>query len=215
MTEKKVSSLSESVFEKIEQSILSGEFPLGTVLTENALSKMLNVSRTPIREAIKRLEQENLVKETPTGHVVIGVSVGDIVDIYDIRLKIEGVAMARCALNIGEEELKVLEEIIDLQEFYTSRGEADKIKSTDSDFHLQIYQNCGSEVYASILSALHKKVQRYRKISVSDGDRARQAVIEHREILNALKDHNATLAEALAVKHINNAKISIIGNKGE
>ena len=211
MEDLRTQSLSTSVFERIEQGILTGEYPVGSVLTENALSKQLEVSRTPIREAISRLLQENLVKETPRGHVVTGVSKSDIVDIYDIRIKIEGVATARCAKIIPDEQLKKLEEVVDLQEFYTLKGEADKIKSLDSDFHQTIYANCGSEIYRSILSALHKKAQKFRKQSVSVSERAKQAAAEHREILNALKLRNEALAEAIAVKHVNNAKISIIG----
>ena len=81
---KMTSSLSDSVFKEIEGNILSGKFAVGTLLTETALSKSLEVSRTPIREAIKRLEQENLVKETAKGHVVVGVNTKDLEDIYDI-----------------------------------------------------------------------------------------------------------------------------------
>lgn len=213
MEDIKGQSLTTSVFEQIEQGILTGEYPVGMVLTESALSKKLKVSRTPIREAISRLSQENLVKETAKGHVVTGVSQSDIVDIYDIRSKIEGVATARCAKLITDDKLKALQEVVDLQEFYTLKAEADKIKSIDSDFHQIIYDNCGSEIYGSILSALHKKAQRFRKQSVSASERAKQVVEEHREILNALKLHDEALAEALAVKHVNNAKISITGNK--
>ena len=213
MGERIISSLSERVFEKLEQSILSGEYPVGTLITENALSKDLAVSRTPIREAIRRLEQENLVKETPKGIVVLGVVKSDIEDIYEIRCKLEGTATARCCEHITEKELKVLEEIVDLQEFYTFRGEADKIKSADSDFHEAIYKSCGSEIYASILSELHKKAQRFRKQSVSDNERAKQAVKEHREILVALKNGDAALSEELAIKHVLNAKYRITGKK--
>lgn len=208
----KVQSLSESVFERIEQGILSGEYPVGSYLTENGLSKSLEVSRTPIREAISRLTQENLIKETPKGHLVVGVSTSDIVDIYDVRAKIEGVATARCAKSITDEELARLGETVELQEFYTLKGEPEKIKGTDNDFHQTIYNVCGG-IYRDILSALHKKAQRYRKLSFSDGDRAAQAVREHKEIYAALRAHDEALCEALAVKHILNAKISIIAKK--
>ena len=206
-------SLSDAVFDTIESKILTGEYAVGTILTENALSKSLSVSRTPIREAIKRLEQEDLVKETSKGHVVVGVTKKDIVDIYEIRSKLEGEATARCAENISDEALKRLEEIIELQEFYTARGEAEKIKSVDSEFHLIIYNNCGSAVYASILSALHNKVQLFRKQSVSVGARAQKAAEEHRGILGALKKRDAALAEGLALKHIENAKKNLTGEK--
>lgn len=203
-------SLSDSVFERIEQYILTGEYPVGMLLTENGLSKSLNVSRTPIREAISRLTQENLVKETQRGHVVSGVSASDIIDIYDVRAKIEGVAAARCAETISAAALDNLKEIVDLQEFYTLRGEADKIKSFDNDFHGIIYDNCGSVIYAEILSLLHKKAQRFRKISVSDNERAKDVVSEHKKILSALSDHDAALAEKLTVEHVENAKNSIL-----
>lgn len=209
MTEGK-SSLADKVFEQVETDILTGKYQKGTLLTELGLSKEMNVSRTPIREAIRRLEQENLVKETPKGHIVTGVSKQDICDIYDIRLKIEGTATAMCAKNISNAELEKLNETLELQEFYTEKHEADKIKAFDSEFHEIIYQNCGSDVYASILSALHKKVQFGRKFSVTDRDRAVKAAKEHREIYAALLAHDEALSEALVIKHITNAKISIM-----
>lgn len=211
MTQVKFTSRADAVFDKLESEILTGVYKKGDILTETELSKILNVSRTPIREAIRRLEQENLIKETTKGSEVIGISEKDILDIYDIRLKIEGVATRLCAENITQEELKEMEEAIDLQEFYTFKSEADKIKGTDSRFHELIFKNSGSEVYKSILSSLHKKIQLCRKNSVSQGDRAKQAVIEHREIFNAIKDRNGSLAEELMVKHITNAKNNVKG----
>ena len=211
MTQVKFTSRADAVFDKLESEILTGVYKKGDILTETELSKILNVSRTPIREAIRRLEQENLIKETTKGSEVIGISQKDILDIYDIRLKIEGVATRLCAENITQEELKEMEEAIDLQEFYTFKSEADKIKGTDSRFHELIFKNSGSEVYKSILSSLHKKIQLCRKNSVSQGDRAKQAVTEHREIFNAIKDRNGSLAEELMVKHITNAKNNVKG----
>lgn len=206
----KFTSLADKVFERVESDILSGVYAPGTLLTELGLSKELEVSRTPIREAIRRLEQENLVKETPKGHEVLGITRQDICDIYDIRLKIEGVATGMCAKNISNENLEKLKETLELQEFYTSKGEADKIKSTDSEFHQIIFQNCGSQVYSSILATLHRKVQLGRKASVSDSERAKCVIKEHKEIFQALLSRDEKLAEALAIKHINNAKISIM-----
>lgn len=203
-------SLAESVFNKLENDILEEKYKIGEVLTELGLSSALNVSRTPVREAIRRLEQENLVKETSKGHVVTGISGQDIVDIYDIRLQIEGTATALAAKNISDESLRQLQEILDLQEFYTEKSQAEQIKGKDSEFHKLIFDSCGSSIYASILNMLHKKVQYGRKISVANEERAKQASAEHREIFNALKNHDPELAKALAIKHINNAKINIM-----
>lgn len=210
MTQLKFTSLADAVFDKLESDILTGIYKKGEVLTETELSNTLNVSRTPIREAVRRLEQENLLKETAKGHVVIGISPQDISDIYDIRFKIEGVATRLCAERITKEKLEEMREVIDLQEFYTQKSFADKIKGADSRFHELIYENCGSEIYNWILSGLHRKVQRIRSVSVSDKDRAVKAVVEHREIFSAIENGDGAFAEKLMIKHIENAKNNIL-----
>lgn len=210
MTQVKFTSRADAVFERLESDILTGKYKKGEVLTETELSNALNVSRTPVREAIRRLEQENLLKETPKGHVVIGVSPQDIVDIYDIRLQIEGVATKLCAEKISKDKLEEMREVIDLQEFYTQKSVADKIKGADSKFHELIYENCGSEIYNAILSSLHRKVQRIRSVSVSDQERAVKAVDEHREIFSAIEKGDGALAEKLMTEHIKNAKNNIL-----
>lgn len=209
MTELKFTSRADLVFERLESDILTGVYKRGTVLTETELSKSLNVSRTPIREAIRRLEQEHLIKETSKGSVVVGVSEQDILDIYDIRIKIEGVATRLCAENATEEIIKEMGDIIDLQEFYSKKGEAEKVKSADSRFHELIYKNSGSEIYEYILLSLHSKVQLTRKNSMQESERSLEALKEHKEIYLAIKERNGELAEKLMVKHVTNAKSNI------
>ena len=108
-------SLSEQIFEKLENDILIGKYSRGEVLTEVKLSEELGVSRTPIREALHRLAAEYIIEETSKGSVVIGISEADVKDIFDIRLKIEGLAAAACAKNITDEQLSELKETLDLQ----------------------------------------------------------------------------------------------------
>lgn len=206
----KTVSLAESVFKRLESDILSGKYAIGEIITEISLSKELAVSRTPVREAIRRLVQENLVEETPKGHVVAGVSYADICDIYDIRIKIEGEATARFTKIATEEQLQHMREVLELQEFYTQRAEADKIKALDSEFHEIIYSGCGSKMYGYMLSSLHRKVQNSRRHSVSDAERAKCAAKEHRELFAAIKSRNAERAQELAVLHIKNAKDNIM-----
>ena len=102
-----------------------------------------------------------------------------------------------------------MREAVELQEFYTAKNQADKLKGTDSVFHDLIYKNCGSEVYQSILSTLHRKVQLCRRTSFSGSDRANLAIIEHREILTAIENRDGALAEQLMIKHVTNAKRNI------
>lgn len=202
-------SIADSVFSEIEEKILCGAYKIGEHLTEIRLSEEYGVSRTPIREAIRRLEQENLVESRGKGVTVLGVSRSDLEDIYEVRMRIEGLAAKRAAEKITPDELSKLEEALELQEFYTERRTPDKIRNADSSFHDIIYTACRSETLTSILKTLHKKTQMYRKISVESAERAEMATKEHRDILSAIKNKDGALAEKLAILHIENARKNI------
>ena len=88
----KTTSLADQVFDRLENDILFGVYPRGTVLTELRLVEELGVSRTPIREALRRLEQERLIEDSAKGSIVLGVTREDLLDILDIRQNVEGLA---------------------------------------------------------------------------------------------------------------------------
>ncbi|MBQ6034055.1 MAG: GntR family transcriptional regulator, partial [Ruminococcus sp.] len=133
-------SLRIRVFNAIENAILDGEYKDGDSLNELRISKELGISRTPVREALMQLELEGLVRNVPNkGAVVIGVTEQDIHDIYEIRIRIEGLASRLCAENITEDELRALEQIVDLQEFYLMKNDTEQIWKLDGDFHKIIY----------------------------------------------------------------------------
>lgn len=203
-------SRADFVFDTLEDDILSGKYQQGELLTELKLCERLNVSRTPVREALNRLKQEHLVEESARGMVVIGINELDLLDIYEIRIRIEGYATRLCAARITDEQLDELRETVELQEFYTARGGASHIRDMDTRFHELVYLYCGSHVLQDMLCALHRKVQRFRKISVENPSRAKVAVMEHRSILQALQARDGALAEQLTVKHIENARDSIL-----
>lgn len=210
MSELKNASRADYVFDTLEEEILSGTCRAGDVLTELKLCERLGVSRTPVREAFNRLRQEGLVEESSHGMVVVGVSEDDLLDIYEVRKRIEGYATGRCALHVTDEQLAELREVVELQEFYTDRGGAGHIRDTDTKFHELIYSFCGSRVMYATLTELHRKVQRYRKLSVENPERAKSVVAEHRAILEALERHDREAAEKLAVLHIEKAKNNIM-----
>ena len=203
--EHKTVSLADQIFIELENNILTGVYAIGEVFTETNFSEKLGVSRTPIREAIRRLEQERLVDVTTKGIVIRGISPKDISDMYEIRIRTEGLASAWAAKSISEEGKNELIEIVELQEFYTAKKDIDNIKNMDSKFHEIVYKNCGSIVLSDMLHQLHKKLAKYRKASVSYGDRAFQSTDEHREILNAILAGDGDLAEKLTIQHIKNA----------
>lgn len=208
--EHKSISLAEQVFERLESEILSGNYQHGEVLTEMKLVSDLGVSRTPIREALHRLEQEHIVETTPKGVLVLGVTKQDLMDIFEIRMRIEGIASRMAAEVIRDDQLAELRETLELQEFYVPRHDADRIKFYDSRFHQLIYRFSGSSVFYDTLLHLHKKVQKYRKASVENQSRAEQSAREHRMIFEAIAAHDADLADKTTTEHIRNAAKHIL-----
>ena len=205
-------SLRIRVFNAIENAILDGEYKDGDSLNELRLSKELGVSRTPVREALMQLELEGLVRNVPNkGAVVVGVTEQDIHDIYEIRIRIEGLAARLCAENITD-ELRALEQIVDLQEFYLLKNDTEQIWKLDSDFHKIIYDASRSRPLRFTLSNFHNYIKKARDISVQTEGRAEKTVAEHRAILDAIKEHNGALAEKLTADHISNAEENLFDN---
>lgn len=211
MTDGKITvSLADAVYEQVERDILTGVYRRGDVLTELRLSDQLHVSRTPVREALRRLEQDDLVECQGKSIVVMGVTHQDLLDILEIRLRLEGLATAMCCRRITPQELTTLDEIVTMQDFYVSRNLPDRIQESDSLFHQTIYAACGSRMFEKQLTNLHKRLVRYRKLSVSNKHRAQESTDEHKEIFQALADGDAERAEALAVRHVERARDNIL-----
>ena len=211
MLEHKTHTLADQVFERLEEDILSGKFSRGEILIETELCESLGVSRTPVREALRRLQQEHLVEEHGKGLKVLGVSGEDLEDIMQVRLRLEGFAAARAAERITDEELKILKDTLDLQEFYLTKKDPNHIKGMDSKFHELVYKFSGSVTIYDTLLPLHKKVQRYRQKSVESDSRAALSVEEHRAIYNALASRDPKAAEKAILNHTMNAKKHIGG----
>ncbi len=204
--EHKSVSIADQVFEKLERDILSGLYRRGEVLTENKLCEQLGVSRTPVREALRRLEQEHIVSINQKGITVIGISKEDMEDIYEIRERMEGLAARRAAQNADADGIAQLQHALELQEFYVSKKDVDNIKNMDNDFHASLYRMTKSAAICDTLTELHKKVIKYRKSAVSNSSRAEQSLKEHRAIFEAIAARDGALAEQMAVAHVKNAR---------
>ena len=206
IVEGKSPSLEEHVYARLEEEILSGLVARGTALTEISLSKRLGVSRTPVRGALHRLAEDGLVEITPNrGAVVVGINAEDLVDIYNIRMRLEGLASALCAKKITKEELLEIEESIELSEFYIKKKDAEHIKELDTAFHSAIYRISGNRLLAKTLSELHKKIKAYRKLSLNVPGRLEKTLEEHREILKAIAEGDSERADRLTSLHIERA----------
>lgn len=210
MAEFKSISLATQVFEKLEEDIITGVYPRGEILTELKLVEQLGVSRTPIREALRRLEQERLIAESGKGSVVLGITMEDLVDIMDIRQRVEGLAAYYATKNLTPEGKEELRQISELQDFYFDKQDINNLRIMDDKFHDAIYQLSDRPVLRDTLIPLHRKSQRYRKISIEDKNRLSHSIQEHKAIYNAIISGNAELAAELITAHITSAKKNMI-----
>lgn len=210
MNETSPSGLGERVFEILRNDILEGKYKPGESLVETKLSEKLGVSRTPIRDAIRQLGSEGLVKIVPNrGAVVKGISSQDIKDIYKIRMLIEGMAAKRAAENITAEELDELRETVELEGFYTERKDVEHLTKLDTKFHDILFRASNSQPLTHMLSTFHHYLQKARSASMSVPGRALKVYGEHKAIFDAIEEGDADKAEMLTTKHITNASINI------
>jgi len=206
----KSTSLADQVFDKLENDIIQGIYKRGELLTELKLVEQLGVSRTPIREALRRLEQERLIEDTGKGSRVLGITEEDLQDIMSIRERIEGLAAYYATVNLTPEGLKELTHIVDLQEFYFSKRDKEHLREVDDQFHDLICALSKRSVIADTLVPLMRKTRRYRRISIDDWERTTNTMNEHRAMFEAIASGNAELAEKLATEHIVKAKRHMI-----
>lgn len=211
MIEHKTVSLADQVFEHLEHDILCGKYQRGEIITETKLSSELGVSRTPIREALRRLEQEHIIEESAKGCVVIGITEKDLEDIFEVRKSLECLAASRAAKNRTEEQLTELREALELQEFYLTKQDPEQIKQMDNRFHRTVYKISGSTVFYDTLVPLHKKIQKYRRVAMENHSRAEASVAEHRKIFEAIANGDCEAAQESTTAHIINAYRHIIG----
>lgn len=214
MIEYKTVSLANQVYETLERNILGGVYARGEIISENRLAEDLGVSRTPIREAMTRLSHEKLIKESPSGTVVVGITENDVKDLFEIKRRIEVIATRRAAENISNEGLKQLKDSVDQQEFFAQKDDSEKVRDLDTEFHDIIYRECGSNTLQGILSQMHHKMMKYRRVSLEKANRIIDSVEEHRAIYEAIASGDCDRVDTLTTIHIDHAYNNIIeGNK--
>ena len=207
MEEYQDNSLRGRVFRKLREDILSGVYEDQEELREITIGEELGVSRTPVREALRQLELEGLVTIIPNkGAYVTSIKAKDVADIYHVRSMLEGLCARWATEHITEEQIGRLEEILVLSEFHVQRGNGDtaQVSEFDGKFHQVLYEASDSRILEHVLSDFHKYVQMARRLSVKKKERAEKSIAEHRDILEAIRNKDADLAEKLANQHIMN-----------
>ena len=178
---------------------------------ESQLAGELGVSRTPVREAIRKLELEGFVVMIPRkGAYVAGISVKDIADVFEVRAALEALATVLAAERITEEELEELERILVRKAEIIEQQEIKLFIESDKKFHEILYRASRNQRLIQILTNLQDEVHRFRSVSLTSPGRMPEALDEHRKVVEALGDRDIARAEALAWEHIENAENSLM-----
>lgn len=203
--------LREVVFETLREAIINGTLKPGDRLMELQLAEQMGVSRTPVREAIRKLELEGFVAMVPRkGAYVSDISVKDVVDIFEVRAALEGLAAGLAAERITEEELDDLEKTLFETSEIISGDDINAIVESDNNFHEIIYRASRNQRLTSIITLLHEQIQRFRATSLAMPGRTKNAIEEHKKIVEAISERNVELAQTLAREHIENAEQSFL-----
>jgi DNA-binding GntR family transcriptional regulator len=196
----------QQIFEKIRQDIMDGKYKKGDSLIEQKLAEEFGVSRTPVREAMRQLEFDGLVKSIPNrGVFVNGITHQDIKDIYQIRQRIEGLAAVWAVQKMTEDEMEELQNIYDLMEFYTEKGNINKVAELNTHFHEVIFKAAKSKFLKNTLINFQAYIQWARHASIKIEGRAQAALKEHKAIVEAFRKKDESLAERLIMEHVGNS----------
>jgi len=207
-TRKNSVSVREKTYEYLKEKVLSGSFTPGERLTEEHLAEELGVSRTPIREALHKLELEGLVKPLETrGFCVPQHSIEEMEEIFDIRAIMEGYALRVLSETITEKELKKLENFIaKAEEAFAIKKTADVFKY-NTEFHDTLHALISHKSrLLSLMVDMRKYVLRYRKDTLSYLNGAQRSINGHKKIMLSLRLKDPDLCERVMREHIQEAK---------
>lgn len=199
--------LRDVVFEYLRRAILEGRLEPGKRLMEIKLAKQLGVSRTPIREAIRKLELEGLVIMEPRkGAYVADISMKDIVDVLELRSGLESLAAYLAADRMSDSDLKKLKNISRALEECIAKSDVNGILEKDVEFHECIFNSTKNDRLILMMNTLWEQVFRFRVIYASDYEASKNIQSEHREIMDAIASRDREMAAKLAKKHIDVAE---------
>ena len=203
--------LRELVLEAIREAIKNGVLKPRERLMEIQLAEELGVSRTPIREALRKLELEGFIVMVPRkGAYVADISLKDVADVFEIRAALEALAAGLAAERMTDEELEEMERLLVEKVEAISSNDMDKLVDVDTKFHEAIYRASRNQRLFAIINNLREQIQRFRSTSLSYPGRMQQSMQEHRDIVEAIQSRDVQLSRQLAQEHIENAEQSMI-----
>lgn len=200
-----------AVYERVKKAILNGEFNPGQRLIERELCESLQVSRTPVREALNRLVMEGLLEnQTYKGIIIPRLSIKEVTDLVEVREVIEGLAARKAAEDINDTELKKLKKTLDQSYKLLEAEDIKGLVTINDDFHNIIVEISDNKFVKETLQRLKYRITLARSTSLSVPFRPEDTLKEHTEIFYAIEKRNPGLAEEKAKQHIRNAgKVAI------
>lgn len=203
--------LREIVYEELKRQILIGEIAPGTRMMEVELADDMGVSRTPVREAIRKLEKEGLVTIEPRrGAYASDISIKDMVDVMEVRQDLEGMAAGLAAIKATDEEKEELRRATEAYKAAVESGNIQEIIKWDEAFHKKIVSCSGNKTLIQLVSQVQELALRFRYIYYDDFSRFEGQPMEHKEIVEAILSNDAEKARKAADEHISRLKEFII-----
>ncbi len=199
--------LGEVVFEYLRNAILSGELKPGERLMEVTIAEQLGVSRTPVREAIRKLEKENFVIMIPRkGAYVADLTKNDIMEVLEIRKELEGFAASIAAVRMTDAEKEAMGKVV--EKFNTSLLEMDKkaMIESDNEFHTLIFDGTKNQRLINIIYDLHDQFQRFRLVYFSEFNNYKEIQSSHGRIFDAILRGDSKTAKIEAENHVENIR---------
>ena len=205
--------LSQKVYQVLKKGIVQGILEPGTRLSENKLAKEMHVSRTPIRETIRKLIAEGLIKTSPNKKMVVSeFSLADMKEVLQIRGVLEGLAASITAKKINREEIDELEKIVTHMSLYINKNNLSSYCEIDDKFHDLILSICGNKWIIKVRENLCNFIYRYRFKSLSVPGRLKCSLGEHQAIMESIKKHNSEEADRVSKIHMENTINNILKN---
>ncbi|MCI7261546.1 MAG: GntR family transcriptional regulator [Selenomonas sp.] len=203
--------LREVVCESLREAIRNGVLKPGERIMEIQLAEELGVSRTPVREAIRKLELEGYVVMMPRrGTYVANMSIRDINEIFEIRTALESLSNGLAAEHITDEELEHLQRLLVIIGGYIKDGNIEKIVETDIEFHDLMYHAARNQRLVGIISNLRDQLTRFRTLSMSYPGRLEATLDEHRTIVEAIANGDRKAASKAAEQHMENSEKTLL-----
>lgn len=203
----------EIVFMELKKAIFDGRIKEGEHLVENTIAEKMNVSRTPVREALRQLEAEGLVVNIPRrGAIVKGITLQDAEEIYDLREVLEGLTTRLACRNRTEEDINRLNDILNLMAEAIKEEDYCKYLNLHKGYNDIILNSSSNKRLQSMMKNIYEHLASLRSVSLYNKDRRVLAIEEHRQIVNAIEKRDEVRAEKLAREHVKKAKKSFFDN---